>query len=498
MRDFMSQIRRLVAQQGSGNQSDELLLTQFLQQNDQDAFAVLVRRHGPMVLGVCLRLLHHHQDAEDAFQATFLTLVRKGHSIREHGALPAWLYRVAFRISVRIRSCPAKRIPHETLGDLPVDVDADPAEALAWKELRPVLDAELNRLPRKYRVPMILCYLEGKTYEQVAAELGCPKGTVAVRLLRARNMLKARLLRRGLLSAAGYVAGAGLLPPAQAAVPPLLSSTTLQAATNMAGGMSLALVAPAAVVTLVREATQMLAWKKIGVSILGVLILGMSGTGFALVSGFGPVGSMSDPPKPQIVATPPAAHRVAEGVDKVVLAAAAPSGFEQQHNVPAVPPVREAAPVPANVEVVSKSKNPGRIKMAVAISGASSSSVAISGTSSFCYDESVCIMHGKVAFQGTTAPMVVVIPLRASSSSRHASGLALRLQCACLEGPTTSFEPGPAGGTAKPQKTKTIIVIPRAILVIDECRSWLYSAHIIIISSATSKELGLPEAELRD
>src|SRR5438093_225712 len=104
MDNVMRQIRRLVARPGAGGESDEQLLERFVERHEEEAFADLVRRHGPLVLGVCLRVLHHRQDAEDAFQATFLTLVRKGHTMRRRAALPSWLYRVAFRIALRLKA----------------------------------------------------------------------------------------------------------------------------------------------------------------------------------------------------------------------------------------------------------------------------------------------------------------------------------------------------------------------------------------------------------
>lgn len=251
LNNVLRQIRRLVARPNRVEQSDEELLERFVVSREEEAFASLVRRHGPMVLGVCLRLLRNRHDAEDAFQATFLTLVRKGSTIRQRGALASWLYRVAFRISLRLKARAEKRSTSESLGDAAVELD--PATEASWHELRPLLDAELQELPAKYRAPMILCYLEGRTYEQVAIELGCPKGTVAIRLLRAREMLKRRLIRRGLVAAAGIVTTHSLLPGASAAVPAGLATTTTSIAVNLAGGATLAAAAPAGVAALVQE-----------------------------------------------------------------------------------------------------------------------------------------------------------------------------------------------------------------------------------------------------
>src|SRR6516165_10663059 len=160
MDNVVRQLHRLAARHEAGLQSDDQLLERFFLSHDQEAFALLIRRHGPMVFGVCLRILHHRHDAEDAFQATFLALVRKGSAIRRRQALASWLYRVAFRVALRLKSRSDK---HSVEPLVEVSVDADPTAAAAWRELRPILDTELQRLPAKYRTPMILCYLEGKT-----------------------------------------------------------------------------------------------------------------------------------------------------------------------------------------------------------------------------------------------------------------------------------------------------------------------------------------------
>src|SRR5262245_26074117 len=190
--------------------TDEQLLQRFFGERDERAFTEILERHGPMVYAVCLRVLAHRQDAEDAFQATFLTLVRKGHAIRRSGALPVWLHRVAFRLAVTQRNRLHRRAAEPLLHDVASDLIADEA----GKELRDALDHEVQRLPAKYRKVLVLCGLQGKSYDEAARELRCPKGTVAIRLLRGRRILKNRLVRRGLLSAAGGVAAGGVLSPA--------------------------------------------------------------------------------------------------------------------------------------------------------------------------------------------------------------------------------------------------------------------------------------------
>ena len=193
------------------DRSDEDLLDQFLtggKLDGQDAFRALVERHGPMVLGVCRYVLNQDQDAEDAFQATFLQLSRKGASIRNRRVLAGWLHEIAYRIALRSRASAVRRRTLERQGMAmvpPVMNFEDQGEQVAMKELRPVLHEEVDRLPDKYRIPVILSYLEGKTNEEVAAQLQWPVGTVKGRLSRARDLLRSRLTRRGLALSAAFL-----------------------------------------------------------------------------------------------------------------------------------------------------------------------------------------------------------------------------------------------------------------------------------------------------
>ena len=187
--------------------TDGELLSRFLNRGPLEAeaaFEVLVRRHGPMVLGVCRHVLNEPQDAEDAFQATFLLLVRKAGSIRDRDVLGHWLYEVAYRTAIRAKANAARRNARERQGAAMLATGHE--HDVAWNELRPVLHEEISRLPEKYRKPVILCYLEGKTNEEVAALLEWPVGTVKGRLSRARDLLKSRLTRRGLALSAGLLA----------------------------------------------------------------------------------------------------------------------------------------------------------------------------------------------------------------------------------------------------------------------------------------------------
>jgi RNA polymerase sigma factor (sigma-70 family) len=218
----------------SGGLTDGELLERFAVRGDEAAFEVLVWRYGPLVWAVCQRLLRHHQDAEDAFQATFLTLVRKARSISRREALGAWLHKVAYRIALRARAAARRRsVPASALIET---LAAAPAPDPLVIELRGVLDEEVDHLPVRYRTPFILCYLEGKTNAEAARQLGCPPGTVASRLAWARERLRQRLTRRGLIVSAPLLAT--LLAPGEvsSAVSSAQVQGVLRAVRSFAGG----------------------------------------------------------------------------------------------------------------------------------------------------------------------------------------------------------------------------------------------------------------------
>jgi RNA polymerase sigma factor (sigma-70 family) len=236
--DFLRRLRGGCAVRGIGEQTDEQLLERFAICQDESAFEALVQRHGPMVLGVCRRLLADANDVEDAFQATFLVLVSKAVSIRTRTLLANWLYRVAYRVALRARANAARRRARETRG---IEMaTAEPDAGGMEPEMRPILYEELNRLPDKYRVPIVLCYLQGKTNEEAARQLAWPVGTVKGRLTRARELLRSRLTRRGLVLSTGALTV--LLGPSatSAAVPIALVKSTVQAAMLVAAGQAAA------------------------------------------------------------------------------------------------------------------------------------------------------------------------------------------------------------------------------------------------------------------
>jgi RNA polymerase sigma factor (sigma-70 family) len=173
-------IRRVAGPGDPGTPTDGRLLERFVRNKDESAFQALLQRHGAMVLGVCRRVLGDVHDAEDAFQATFLVLVRKARSIGKADSVGSWLYGVAYRTALKARADAARRRIHERQGG--EMSNSDPLADVAWRDLRAVLDEELGRLPEKYKAPLVLCYLEGKTNEEAAQLLGWTKGTVSGRL----------------------------------------------------------------------------------------------------------------------------------------------------------------------------------------------------------------------------------------------------------------------------------------------------------------------------
>jgi RNA polymerase sigma factor (sigma-70 family) len=209
---------------------DACLLERFLGQRDETAFAALVHRHGAMVLGVARTIVDSHA-AEDVFQATFLVLARKAQSLRKRESLASWLYGVAYRIAHNARVRAARRRKHERRV---VAMPAHCAEISA--DLRPLVVEELQRLPEKYRAPLVLCYLQGLTNEQAAEHLHWPSGTVKGRLARARVVLRGRLARRGLALTATALTAALSETSASAAVPVPLFDTTVRAALPIALG----------------------------------------------------------------------------------------------------------------------------------------------------------------------------------------------------------------------------------------------------------------------
>ncbi len=203
----LRQIRRFAAAGQAGQASDGELLERFAARREEDAFATLVKRHGPLVLGVCRRVLHDSHDAEDAFQATFLALARKAGSVGRAESVAGWLYRVAYHVAVKALARKSFRRRRERRAG--AGAAADPLAELTGREMLRALDEELSGLSERLRAPLVLCYLEGKTRDEAAHELGWSLGTLKRRLEQARTTLQARLAGRGIALTALMTAGLG-------------------------------------------------------------------------------------------------------------------------------------------------------------------------------------------------------------------------------------------------------------------------------------------------
>ncbi len=282
IRTVLRYVRQVVGPPEGEAGTDGQLLRRFVRDQDEAAFVALVQRHGPMVLGVCRRVLGHAQDAEDAFQATFLVLVRKAHAIADAERLSNWLHGVAARTASKLKVREARRRVHERrAGTSAVDQEPDGPGA----DLCPVLDEEIQHLPTKYRAPFLLCYLEGKTNREAAEVLGCPPGTVSSRLAWARQRLRTRLTRRGIVPGAG-LAAVGLSENAAGQVTAAVVSAELEAQTVQlalafaagrvaaSGGVSLRAV------ILTREVLRAMFWTSWkGLAVAGLMAVSLIGAG---------------------------------------------------------------------------------------------------------------------------------------------------------------------------------------------------------------------------
>ena len=280
-----------------GDQSDAVLLQQFVSQRSEDAFAALLQRHGPLVFAVCRRTLRENADAEDAFQATFLVLVRKAGSIRKQGTLSAWLHRVALNISRTIKIAAARRQAHERqVAEMPQATPSDGVELRDWQS---VLHEEVDQLPEKHRVPVVLCYLQGLTHEEAARRLGWPVGSVKGRLARARDCLRTRLQRRG-LTLTGAALTTALTDSASAAVPPALLGLTFRAALTFAAGGAAGGALSARALTLATGALKTMTAKNLIHAAL--LVFAAAFVGVAALSG---AGAWNTPPSREAQAHAP-------------------------------------------------------------------------------------------------------------------------------------------------------------------------------------------------
>src|SRR5262249_38074396 len=250
---------------------------QFLATHDEAAFQAILRRHGPMVFRVCRRVLPQEQDAEDAFQATFLVLARQARTIRKQGSLASWLHGVAYRAALKVRARAARRRECALQAE-----GLDPRTALpddvSFKEMRSLLDEELARLPAKLRAPLVLCYLEGLTQDEAAQQLGWTRITFRRNLERGRELLGSRLVRRGVTLSGVLFASLLSECAASAAVSPALLEATTKARIAVAQGKAAAVSARVLALADALVRTGLAGqWKPFVAFVLAAFVAGISG-----------------------------------------------------------------------------------------------------------------------------------------------------------------------------------------------------------------------------
>jgi RNA polymerase sigma factor (sigma-70 family) len=243
--------------------SDAELLERFLAQREEPAFVALLQRHGPMVLQVCRRIQGNEHDAEDAFQATFLLLARKAGSIRKRDSVASWLHGVAHRLALEAKGQGARRQARERRAADMHKTSSVPDKA--WQELQILLDEALAQVPEKYRTPLLLCYLQGKTQEEAARQLGCPIGTLRSRVARGRTHLKGLIEKRGVRLSATALAAALMTSEGLGAVPTPLLHATARAALGYAAGIAPTALVSARTSALLETATRSLFASKLKV-----------------------------------------------------------------------------------------------------------------------------------------------------------------------------------------------------------------------------------------
>jgi RNA polymerase sigma factor (sigma-70 family) len=289
---LLDYLRRLVPST-SDTPADGELLARFAAARDEAAFETLVRRHGPMVWGVCLRLLADTTDAEDAFQTTFLVLARKAAAIGRRELVANWLHGVALRTARKLRCLRARRRSRERQVSVMPEPSVLPRDV--WAEVSPVLDTELARLAEKYRQPILLCYLEGLTRQEAAAVLGWPPGTVAGRLSRALDLLRKRLSSRGLALPASVLAAALAERASTAAVPATLVAAVTKAAPVVAVKGWTTGVVSGSVAALAKGTLSAMNTAKLIRTVATLLVLGLTAVSGAVLLSHAPAGEQPAP-----------------------------------------------------------------------------------------------------------------------------------------------------------------------------------------------------------
>ncbi len=300
---------------GESDLDDAQLVRRFLAQRDETAFTAIVQRYGAMVWGLCVRRLGETPEAEDAFQATFLVLVRKAPSLHGPQLLGPWLYGVAYRTALKVRGRRARLAARETrLPEQVATSSGEQTEAI-WRDLRPVIDEEVNRLPEKYRQPVLLCYLLGLSSEEAAERLGCAKGTIFSRLSRARDLLRQRLSRRGLGVSAGALTAVLTTNATAKSMPPsAVTENTIRMSLSFAAG-SASQSLPAPLAALVEGVLHSMFLNKVRFVAIVLLAVGFVGFGAGFVAHRTIAGQ--PPPKSDPRATVVPADVAAKAKEKV-------------------------------------------------------------------------------------------------------------------------------------------------------------------------------------
>jgi RNA polymerase sigma factor (sigma-70 family) len=301
MGEVLRHLHRAGILHDAGKRTDGQLLESFISHRDSDALDALVRRHAPMVWGVCRRVLRNHHDAEDAFQAAFLVLVRKASSIAPREMVGNWLYGVAYQTALKARATAAKRVGRERqVANMP-----DPATQKqdCNDELLAVLDLELSRLPDIYRSAIVLCELEGQTRKTAARQLGVPDGTLAARVSRGRTLLARRLARHGLAVSGGTLMAVMSQNEAPACVPAAVLSATIKVANLLAAGQAAGVIAaPVAALTEGVLKTMLVTKMKTALGICLAVALLVIGSAFGYRTLAGDVAA-PEPPKDRLADT---------------------------------------------------------------------------------------------------------------------------------------------------------------------------------------------------
>ncbi len=324
--------------------SDRQLLERFAARKEEQAFATLLERHGPMVFGLCRRVLSHDSDAEDAYQATFLVLAHRAAAIRKRESLASWLHGVAYRLSAKLKARASLRRAKEqawaeaTLSPAGAGqrLSTDLISTIIWRELRPVLDEELSRLPEKYRAPLVLCYFEGKTHEEAARTLGWSRGSMSRRIEKARELMRSRLSRRGITLSTGLLFGVLGEHVASAAVPVALSASTGKAALLVSAGRAAAAGLISTQVALLTEGVlKAMLVSKLKVAAVALVAVGMLGAGAGVLG-----------------------QRLGAGGDEVAQEAPKPAPAKPRTDDPAPPPQEKPEPPPIADTVLPPLKEP--------------------------------------------------------------------------------------------------------------------------------------------